>query len=184
MFFMMLPRWLLEFELWLVFSSGDVVDMLEALSVRRMWVTPLDALTGHLLLCVGQLQLLHGPWRQAWMLVCLLSPYNLFPIVEMHEMVPQEWFERSWHCQLLWNGIGCRIISISFWWSYGWSVTIMDATLGLIKAAPPCYSWPFYSCTAGDYFTCVIFTYTRDVMLEMRTIITLIQCCEEWLWLL
>jgi hypothetical protein len=36
MFSMMMPRWLLEFELWLVLSSGDVFDMLEALSARRL----------------------------------------------------------------------------------------------------------------------------------------------------
>jgi len=44
-----------------VFSSGDVFDMLEGLSVTRMRVAPLDALTGRVLLCVGQLQLLYGP---------------------------------------------------------------------------------------------------------------------------
>jgi hypothetical protein len=41
--------------------------------------------------------------------------YSSWQIVEMHEMVPQEWFEKSWHCQLLWNVISCHIISISFW---------------------------------------------------------------------
>ncbi len=47
------------------------------------------------------------------------------------------------------------------WWSYGWSVSIMDTTLRLIKPEPPCYSWPFYSCTAGDCFSCDIYLHRR-----------------------
>jgi hypothetical protein len=30
-------------------------------------------------------------------------PTLSWQIVEMHKMVPQEWFERTWHCQLLRN---------------------------------------------------------------------------------
>jgi hypothetical protein len=39
-------------------------------------------------------------------------PTLSWQIVEMHEMVPQEWFERSWHCQLLWSVVSSRTISI------------------------------------------------------------------------
>jgi hypothetical protein len=39
-------------------------------------------------------------------------PTLSWQIVEMHEMVPQEWFERSWHCQLLWNVVSSHTISI------------------------------------------------------------------------
>jgi len=92
-------------------------------------------------------------------LLWVTMAYTSWQIVEMHEMVSG----MVWKKLRLSTVLGCSRLKHHVHQLFGDHMgdPFMDATLGLIKAAPPCYSRPFYSCTAGDCFSCDIYLHKR-----------------------